>query len=283
MPCDRGLLQRLVGHDSPLKRSRRVSAACRWTQLVHGCACSLCTSTSSAVLSLSRISHLARSPTASARSSARSSSGTASAATNTPAPVTMLLGCRSSRARINLRTQEILYARRSRSGADGGASAKVASSRCSMTSASATSQPGCGTEIRGSTQRSSTYVGGAAHSIASEKTPSKEARRAMPISAHRGRQVRHHQFPRRLLQRHPPQERDATRAADRQQVAVGFGLRGVARELAAGSVASDEQHGREDRRGALLQASERSRQNTDLRPRFSRSASHRPAQPRCNR
>ena len=28
MPCDRVLLLRLVGHDSPLKRSRRVSAAC---------------------------------------------------------------------------------------------------------------------------------------------------------------------------------------------------------------------------------------------------------------
>jgi hypothetical protein len=34
---------------------------------------------------------------------------------------------------------------------------------------------------------------------------------------------------------------------------------------------------------ALLQASEQSRQNADWRPRFSRSASHMPAQPRCRR
>jgi hypothetical protein len=48
------------------------------------------------------------------------------------------------------------------------------------------------------------------------------------------------------------------------------------RELAAGTVAGAC-------RPRLLQASEQSRQNADSRPRFSRSASHMPAQPRCRR
>jgi hypothetical protein len=48
------------------------------------------------------------------------------------------------------------------------------------------------------------------------------------------------------------------------------------RELAAGTVAGEC-------RPRLLQDSEQSRQNADWRPRFSRSASHMPAQPRCRR
>ena len=96
---------------------------------------------------------------------------------------------------------------------------------------------GAGTDVEDRWRRAILKRGDGA---ASEKTPSKEARRTMPISAHPGRQVRHHQLVSRLLRRHPAQKRDAAGADDAEHVTVWRGLSHVARELTAGPVASDE-------------------------------------------